>query len=192
MPTQFEILLKNERVRSINTVSLIICLVSALFFLIQVLKQGRAGDLYLLPFLVIVCLLVYKKLSHRKRQHASYRLILIICAVSWFTMPLMPWLGLPVLLLAMFEEKARMPIRITFTNDLVVLHTLFTRNFGWQHFNNVVLKDRLLTLDLKNNRLIQRIIQDEDEPEQEEFNKYCSERLVVANTSPGGNPDIGN
>ena len=52
-------------------------------------------------------------------------------------------------------------------------------------FNNVVLKDGLLTLDFKSNRLMQREVaddDDEDDADEEEFNAYCRSRLAAATT----------
>jgi len=44
----------------------------------------------------------------------------------------------------------------------------------------VILKDGILTLDFKDNKLIQKEVLDDDEPEAEEdeFNEYCQSKLV--------------
>jgi hypothetical protein len=64
-----------------------------------------------------------------------------------------------------------------------VINTLFRRRYDWTDFNNVVLKDGLLTLDFKNNRLLQKEVledDDEDDADEDEFNDYCQTRLKEA------------
>ena len=48
--------------------------------------------------------------------------------------------------------------------------------------NNIVLKDGLLTIDLKNNKLIQKEVNDEVLPSDEhDFNEFCRQRLSIKN-----------
>jgi hypothetical protein len=57
---------------------------------------------------------------------------------------------------------------------------LFKRKFRWSEFNNIILKDGLLTLDFKSNRLLQKEVLDDDDPDadEDEFNAYCREKLA--------------
>jgi hypothetical protein len=46
--------------------------------------------------------------------------------------------------------------------------------------NNVMLKDGMLTLDFKNNKLLQKETIDEDgDADEDEFNAWCRERFKV-------------
>jgi hypothetical protein len=183
MPPHYQLYLKNDRVKNVNAISLLLCMLSALFFLWQMLKPGKENLFYLVPFLLVTGLLVYKKFSFRKDQLTSYRLILVVAAIGWFTMPVMPWIGIAVLLLGLLEKQARLPVRVIFTNEEVLLSTLFKKVLQWTDFNNIILKDGLLTLDLKNNKLIQKNILDEEQPDENEFNAYCRNRLALAGAS---------
>ena len=57
-----------------------------------------------------------------------------------------------------------------------ILKTLHTKQYDWGSFNNVLLKDQLLTLDFRNNRLLQL---ETSYPVQDEaaYNPFCAERL---------------
>jgi len=69
---------------------------------------------------------------------------------------------------------------IIITNDNVVIKKMFGDEvFVWSQFNNIILKDGLLTFDFADNKLLQLIV-DEDETEVEEklFNSFCREQLV--------------
>jgi hypothetical protein len=92
----------------------------------------------------------------------------------------------PLFLLGLFERQAKMPLEIGFTDDAVVINTLFRRYYQWTDFNNIILKDDILTLDFKNNRLLQRETADEEgEAGEDEFNDYCREHLAKAQQGTG-------
>lgn len=49
---------------------------------------------------------------------------------------------------------------------------------SWSEFNNIVLKDNLLTLDFKNNKLLQlAIIENDTSVDENIFNTFCSELI---------------
>ncbi|MBE7169687.1 MAG: hypothetical protein INR73_03810 [Williamsia sp.] len=110
----------------------------------------------------------------------SYSHILMAAGLTWFAVPgLVAWIGLPVLVLALLERPAKLPLEIGFTDDRIVINNLFKKRFHWNDFHNIILKDGLLTLDFKNNKLIQRetLDDDEDDASEDEFNAYCKLRL---------------
>ncbi len=60
----------------------------------------------------------------------------------------------------------------------------------WHNFNNVVLKDNILTLDLTSNRIMQlemRAIPDKNKVQ--EINMFCSQRIVENQPAISGRPD---
>lgn len=55
---------------------------------------------------------------------------------------------------------------------------MFQKEVNWDEVNNVILKDGLLTIDFKNNKLFQHIILNSDEDiSEKEFNDFCEEQL---------------
>ena len=96
-------------------------------------------------------------------------------------MPFLAWLFIPFALMGLFEKQAKAPLEIGFTDQQVVINTLFRRKYQWKDFNNVLLKDDLLTLDFKNNQLLQcETIDEEGDAEEDEFNQYCEIQLKKA------------
>jgi predicted neutral ceramidase superfamily lipid hydrolase len=51
---------------------------------------------------------------------------------------------------------------------------------SWSEFNNVVLKDGLLTLDFRNNKLIQLAVSEVDLPPEQSFNEFCRSQIGPA------------
>jgi len=96
-------------------------------------------------------------------------------------MPRLQWLAALFVVFAFLEYQAKYPLQIGFSNDEVVINTLFKKRYPWTAFTNIILKDGLLTLDFKNNRILQRESVDDDDPDadEDEFNAYCGSRLAI-------------
>lgn len=62
-----------------------------------------------------------------------------------------------------------------FDTEIKIKKTFVNKIYQWDNFNNVVLKDNLLTLDFKNNRVLQLEIQDGN-PDEKEFNSFCTKK----------------
>jgi|SRR6185437_6727963 len=121
-----------------------------------------------------------------RRKGASkvrYRYWLFGAGLGWLCLSSIPWIGAFFFLLAFLEYQTKRPLEIGFHDDRVVINSLIKRRFDWSAFNNVVLRDGLLTLDFKTNRLMQKEVADDDEEDdadEEEFNAFCRDRLAAA------------
>lgn len=163
-----------------DAISLLLCLLSAAVFIQLQLRAGTRFILFGVAAGLIVLGLIWVYFQYRRRRiFIPYSRILTVAAIAWFAVPSIPWVGALVLLLALLERPAKLPLEIGFSDDRIVFNTLFKRRFQWQDFNNIVLKDGLLTLDFKNNKLFQKqtVDDDEDDADEDEFNAYCRLRL---------------
>ena len=70
---------------------------------------------------------------------------------------------------------------VYFSNEGVNLTRVFkTVTFPWTEMDNVILKDNLLTIDFKTNKIIQvEILENSRMVDETEFNIFCKENLVV-------------
>jgi len=60
----------------------------------------------------------------------------------------------------------------------IKLSILGKRFLKWEQLHNLVLKDGLVTIDLKNNKLIQQYLDERSMPVNEkEFNDFCKKQL---------------
>lgn len=68
---------------------------------------------------------------------------------------------------------------VQFSADGACLKRIFKKNiFPWQSLDNVILKDNLLTIDFKSNKLIQAEIEEGTAgADEEKFNRFCKEQL---------------
>lgn len=181
MKYQYVVILKKTGQRAAELFSVLLCLLSIGFF-------GYAG--FLLSGGIILSVIAFVLLIgltgvwiFRRRMSAvkaRYRYLLLLAALGWM-LTAAPWIGLLFVVLAILEYQTRRPLEIGFDNDRVVINTLIRQRFTWEDFSNVILKDGLLTLDFKSNRLIQREVTEDDEDDdadEEEFNSWCRLRLA--------------
>jgi hypothetical protein len=110
-----------------------------------------------------------------------FRNWLFAAALFWLGVPSVSWLSILFVLFALLEAQAKYPLEIGFYGGGVVLNTLFKKKWPWSSLDMVMLRDGLLTLDFKDNTLIQKEVLDDDEPDapEDEFNEYCRSKLVI-------------
>jgi hypothetical protein len=191
MKYQYVVILKKDGERATDLLSILLCFCSAVIFGYTQLKSDHP-NIYLYTFsaLILAGLIYntvirrYSAVDRRSRKPVRYKYLILLTALGWFGMPFLPWIGIVFLVLAFLEHQAKRPLEIGFDRDRVVINTLIRKRHDWSVFNNILLRDGLLTLDFKNNRLLQKEIaeddDDEDDVDEEEFNAYCRDRLASA------------
>jgi hypothetical protein len=183
MRYQYVVILKRDSDRTIDLISVLLCCFSALSFLYS---QSRSRNFNYFLFLASVIILagvgvnIYR--SRTNRWRVRYKYLLLSAGIGWLGMPWLQWLSVVFFLLTFLEYQTKYPLEIGFSPDHVVINTLIKRSFDWSAFSNIILKDGLLTLDFKNNRIIQKEVVDdeEDDADEDEFNDYCRDRLAKA------------
>ncbi|MEO5500299.1 MAG: hypothetical protein ABIR31_02550 [Ginsengibacter sp.] len=69
-------------------------------------------------------------------------------------------------------------LSVIFSGKVVTLNFFPKKEYEWNQFSNVVLKDGILTLDFKNNKLFQGEIEDDTLIKEREFNSFVKTQLV--------------
>jgi hypothetical protein len=182
MRYQYVVNLKRNNDRSIDIFNILLCIMSVLAFVFEQIRTHTFNLLFTFASIAIITgTLVNIYFAIKKNKLVRYRYLLLVSGVSWICMPYLPWLSILFFILSFLEYQVKYPLEVGFTNDEVVINTLIKRKFNWSAFNNIVLKDGLLTLDFKNNKLFQKEALDDDEPDadEDEFNEYCRECLLL-------------
>src|SRR5882757_8518874 len=182
MRYEYVVILKRESDRAIDTISTLLCSFSALTFLYAL---GRARDLnyflILASFIILAGtgLNIYR--SRVKKAVVRFRYLLLLSAIGWIGMPWLQWLSILFIVLTFLESQTKYPLEIGFSADRGVINTLIKRRFDWSVLSNVILKDGLLTMDFKDNRLFQKEVMDDEDSDadEDEFNDYCRKRLAM-------------
>jgi hypothetical protein len=182
MVYDFVVTLKNNSRKYVDNFSLLLLVISVLLFLREQWLSPNIKITYLFGAIAIIAVIGWN-LYQQEKNHKTvfYNNALFLAAIGWVTMPFLSWLFIPFSLLALFEKQAKHPLEVGFTDSHITINTLIRRRHQWRDFNNIVLKDDLLTLDFKNNRLLQReTVDEEGDAEEDEFNLYCQQQLKNA------------
>ena len=77
-------------------------------------------------------------------------------------------------LAGLLEKQVKFPQEIGFSEDEISFNTLPRKVLKWNEINNALIKDGLITIDQKNNKLFQREIEGYVSADiEKEFNAFC-------------------
>jgi hypothetical protein len=117
----------------------------------------------------------------RKKKKISFTTILLCAGIGLNLFAATDYVGSMLILAGIVEKYISKNKEIGFSEAGIVMSGLFPKTISWSELNNVIIKDDLLTMDFKNNKVIQRYTDDEEDDEYEvesdEFNEYCLGKL---------------
>ncbi len=172
---QFEITLKNEKVKFYKSIALLLVILNLAVF-IYLLIAGvhfyeAAASLLLSAFYIIY--LLYHSKKTRKPFFVN-EFTFFILAGCWIA--LQSYLvGFCAVVLAILYHLSLQKIQILFTADIVKKINFPQKEFSWEVFTNVIMKDNILTLDFKNNKLMQS--ETENSINEMEFNEFAVQQI---------------
>lgn len=180
MRYDYVVTLKRENARRTDLASFLLLLFSLISFTLVQLRNGAFSPFLTFSALIVLAGMYIQIRAARKGKEMRFRNWLLAAGVCWLGMPFFQWMILVLILFALLEGQAKYPLEIGFSKEQIVMNTLFRTKIKWPELQSVILKDGLLTLDFKNNRVIQKEVLDDDEPdaEEDEFNDYCRGRLM--------------
>ncbi len=117
----------------------------------------------------------------RKPHHKATAMqqTLLYYALIWLLFFHYYIIGAASLALAVLYHIAKREMDVILYSDRIGYPSFPPKNIRWTELNNVILKDGLLTIDLKNNKIIQQLIDENNPVDETEFNRYCQERLAT-------------
>lgn len=161
-----------------------IALFSYTIFLIHVVNLTTI--IYALLVAGMIAWWVRCTIRYNKGKIVFYRFGLLLATVGWvigsgsFGGPI--WIAVLYFIAVTIEKQVKFPKEIAFDEKGIVINSLPRRSYPWSALTNVVLKDCILTVDFKNNQLIQKETEeDTSAQEEEEFNGFCKKQLAISN-----------
>jgi hypothetical protein len=177
----YVVVLKQKNRRSVELVGLI----ASFIFLIIMGQRFTTGKDLLLNALITLAftgMLIQNILRFRKGQKTDLTPLFWIAAFSLSLVPPRSYMALFFFILAILYRSATRPQEIGFSSEEIVFDGIFPKKVNWAELTNVLIKDGILTMDYKNNKLFQKETdeleeEDDDEVTEEEFNAYCREHI---------------
>jgi hypothetical protein len=166
-----------------KTASLIGIFSALIFILLIGIKTINDPSDRIFMLLVIVCftgLLAYDIAQFRHKKKTEMVLVYLVALASLFLLNLPGKIA--YLALAITGYLSTRPEEIGFSEKGIVFKSVFSKKIAWSDLNNALIKDGILTLDYKNNKLYQAETDDDEDNEEyevseEEFNVFCKEQL---------------
>ncbi len=179
----FVVTLKKADFKLLNIISVLMCVLAVSVSVFGLIYTGASANVFYVELILdgfIIIFLIYSFFINRKKNPVIiFRWALTAGAILWF---LPPQNNLVIALLYVFasftERQLKMPQEIGFDAEEIVINSFPSKHYQWQDVNNIVLKDNMLTVDFKNNKILQKETESDVSRETEiEFNAFCSERL---------------
>jgi len=176
---QFQITLKNEKIRVYILLSRVVVFLHIITFLAlaifsnnKIVKWTCIGSLVVLLIIFMLGWLI-KKIEWQPGFHA----IFLILMITWINMHQYWMAAIPLIFDILFTISVRKLLVIASETN-IIYPSIPVKKIQWNMLNNVMIKDNLLTIDFKNNKLIQQQIDDINSIiNEKEFNDFCLHQL---------------
>jgi hypothetical protein len=178
----FEITLKNEKIKLYNRIALFIIVINlAVFIYLAIsteIKSIRIATIIGGSLIIIALAIEYFLIRIKKNEDSPYKMYAeYAIGFAWLQMEFW-WVATATFVLGTLYLIAKRPLLVRIIKEKISYPSFPKKNFAWTELNNIILKDGLLTIDLKNNRFIQQLIDETKTSINEtEFNDFCSEQL---------------
>jgi hypothetical protein len=180
METFFVFTVPNKKRKYYFLFALLLLLVNYILFFLAAYNrvQNNAGTwsrTIMAPAAAVLIGLLFG--SRRFQRKDGLFFMYMIGAVLW--MGPGAWLTVAVvILLGVLYHLVDHDFVFRFTPEAITLNTLPPRKYLWPNLQNVILKNGILTIDQKNNRLLQMDVSEIALPfSEEELNGFCKERV---------------
>ena len=177
---EFEINLKNTRIRSYHLLTVFIVLINCSYFIYQLFnRQTRDAGLYALgplaAYVIYRYWITWKKGKPFRLDEWVYFALMLIWIDNYF-------FAILNLVLMLLYTAATQPVSFVFA-EVVKQKNFPWKKYQWNQFSNVIIKDAILTIDFKNNKVIQEEV--DGEVNEAGFNSFavkCLKSQVYLNT----------
>lgn len=174
------IALKDNGYKLADVISALLCSLTLISFSCLLAIGSKPAETYIITITVILIELIFNYIRRKKNFSVNHNYSFSICFVAWLTIGYKNWLLAILYLVALFAEmQVKKPPQVAVNKDGITINAFPKKSFQWAHFVNVLIKDNILTIDFRNNKILQKETQTEVPNElQREFNEFCRQQLA--------------
>ena len=174
------VVLKNAQSSRIRLMGMLMSICGIMMLLFRG-TSAEGSRLNLVAAAMAAILTGWNIMASRKGRKVSFRYPLLLIALSLVAILPFHWVGLLFVAMALLEKPASKPVEIGFSEEHVRFNGLTNKDHAWSEFQGIILKDGILTMDFRNNKLLQLDTDDEEDDEydadEDEFNDWVKARL---------------
>jgi hypothetical protein len=177
----FDIAIPNERIKTYKLITFIILSLNFFGFGFVFLKTtGTYAYLAILLLIITAVPWSYYLLNKKHIKFPVVEISFIASACLWYYIG-NSWMALFLILFIVIGFFANKKPIIHFTEEGIEYPAFPPKKYAWADVQNVIMKDDMLTIDLKNNTLLQTNIEKEvaSTVDAEKFNSWCEGLLKV-------------
>lgn len=177
---KYELVLKNEKIKSYSRISWLIIILNFLFF--AILAAAEFSDKISYSFFaatLMIVMFLYDVMMKRKDSSQINPGFYFIIPIIAFLLLGFYWFAIIDIILLSLHIITRRKIAVMLYEEYIIYPSFPNKWIQWPSLHNLMLKDGLLTIDFENNKLIQHEIDDSKaEINEKEFNIFCREQLA--------------
>ena len=177
----YVVVLKNNHKKNILKTGWLFAMLSILLLSVNLYYHPKDWLQYVY-FLAVLFLTASNLFDLKRNKPFRFAVIMIVAGLSILSNSIMPnIIGWLFILAGFFEKRLIQNKEIGFSSKEIMVNGFFKKKINWEDLNQVIIKDDVLTIDFKNNKLIQSETDDEEDEEYEvgddEFNTFCRNRI---------------
>jgi hypothetical protein len=177
---KIELTLKNVKLRSYHRISWILAFINIITQLfITFRSQYEQYKTFIIALLsatlLFLALAQQNKFISLRRKEYTLIIYLVISGI-WLKLGLYWPIALNAFFYALYIYSIR-KFEVVFMQDKIIYPSFPEKEILWSELQNIIAKDGILTIDFRNNRILQNEIEDDDYFDEKQFNDFCREQL---------------
>lgn len=177
----FKVILKKENQKKYNLISWIILFVNAVCLFLFSASTGFKNIGPAIAGAVVILIVILIRYLKSPNEKMAFWFPLFLCSAAWLKINYW-WISILDLVFLILGLLAAKDLIIYFSDKEIKYASLFNRVFSWTEISHAILKDDMLTIDFKNNKIIQQQVDEQSSSlNEKEFNDFCNKQLTLSN-----------
>ena len=170
-------ILPNDKAATYKVVTFIIAIMNVVAFVLVMMKSASTEiNSFLIPMgiSIIATPFINYFIFKSNKNILSFNVSFIMCGIVWmFLGMILP--GILLITFSIFGFYTNKDFKLEILKDEIVYPSFPKKHYQWNEVAQIILKDNILTIDLKNNKLMQFTLAEKDNNEINEiaFNDFC-------------------
>lgn len=177
---KFELTLKNSKLKSYHLIGWILIffnLVLLLYFSFERSEQDRYLAFGLFPASILVTAMAWTDKVRFMSRIAYAGILYILIAALWAKWRFSWAIAADALFFILYTYSVR-KFEVSISGEKIIYPSFPRKEIMWNELQNIILKDGILTIDFKNNKLLQNEVADDENIDEKKINEFCREQLT--------------
>ena len=180
---KFTLILTNDKVKQYQLFALLIILFNCIAFIYLAVTRSDIRFRCIGVVTWICALFVIQHFAKKRGKEFSAKAGAILIIIAIYLSFKFWWPAAIMAILAMLYIISIRQFILSVSESNIIYPSFPGKTIQWNELNNIIMKDGLLTLDFKNNKLIQVLVSKDKSDtgiDERDFNDFCKKQLSVA------------